>query len=169
MARLAGEAIPGEREAQLEFFHKQLSGAAPELAALAGVEAISNEGMRLALRPFSSGRFQSLPPAKPAAASEGFEVILAERTFGTEELCSYSACLETLEDKPFAGWHRKDAERLGIGEGDRIAIRTETDTLELTARLFDRMAPGVVVIPRLRRLPWQALGKRIQRQDIRKA
>jgi hypothetical protein len=31
------------------------------------------------------------------------------------------------------------------------------------------MAPGVVVIPRLRRLPWQALGKRIRRQDIRKA
>jgi anaerobic selenocysteine-containing dehydrogenase len=65
--------------------------------------------------------------------------------------------------------HRKDAEALGIGEGERISVRTEKDSVELAAKLFDRMAAGVVIIPRLRRLPWQALGKRIRRQDIRKA
>ena len=50
----------------------------------------------------------------------------------------------------------QDAETLGIGEGDRIEIRFEKATVELAAKLFDRMAPGVVVIPRLRRLPWQS-------------
>ena len=76
--------------------------------------------------------------------------------------------LETLEDEPCAGLHRTDAETLGIAKGDRIAIRTDTATVELVAKLFDRMAPGVVVIPRLRRLPWRELGKRIQRRDIHK-
>ena len=169
IGRLAGEAIPYERGAQREYFHKQISGAASELAALAGVEALPAEGMRSIRKDLSAGRFQSMPPPAPAAGSDEFEIILAERTFGTEELSSYSACLETLEDEPFAGLHRKDAETLGIAEGDRIAIRTEKATVELAVKLFDRMAPGVVVIPRLRRLPWRELGKRIRRQDIRKA
>ena len=30
------------------------------------------------------------------------------------------------------------------------------------------MAPGVMVVPRLRRLPWQTFGKAVHRQDIRK-
>jgi len=169
VARLAGAAIPDEIGAKHQYFQKQLSGAGPELAALAGVEAVPDEGMRLALRGPAADRFQSVPSPAPAAGTDEFEIILAERTFGTEELSSYSACLETLEERPFAGWHRKDAETLGISEGDHIAIRGEKATVELTARLFDLMAPGVVVIPRLRRLPWQAFGKRIRRQDIRKA
>jgi len=169
MARLAGEAIGDHEPDQHEYFQNLLSGAAPELAALAGVKALPDDGIPLALRSRSPGRFQSLPLAEPAAGSDEFEVILTERIFGTEELSSYSPCLETLEEKPFAGWLREDAETLGISEGDRMAIRTATATVELTARLFDRMAPGVVVIPRLRRLPWQALGKRVRRQDIRKA
>jgi len=169
MLRLAGDAIPEEIAARRGYFQKLLFGAVPEMAALAGVAAVPDEGMRLALREPSAGCFQPIPAPAPTPATDEFEIILAERTFGTEELSSYSDCLETLEDKPFAGWHRKDAETLGISEGERIAIRTETATVELTARLFDRMAPGVVVIPRLRRLPWQALGQRIHRRDIRKA
>jgi NADH-quinone oxidoreductase subunit G len=164
MARLAGEGMADPRD----YFQNLLSGAAPGLAALAKVKAIPEEGIRLAWGPVSPARFQPLPPAEPVAASDEFEIILAERTFGTEELSTYSACLETLEEKAFAGWLRTDAEALGIGEGDRLTIRTETATVELSARLFDRMAPGVVVIPRLHRLPWQAFGKRIRRQDIRK-
>jgi hypothetical protein len=36
----------------------------------------------------------------------------------------------------------------------------------LNARVYERMASGVVVIPRLRGLDWQCLGKRVQRRDI---
>ena len=96
-------------------------------------------------------------------------VILTERTFGTEELSSYSACLKQLEEEPFAGLLREDAEALGIRPGDRLAILTASGAGELKARVFDRMAPGVILIPSLRSLPWQAFGKRIRRQDIRKA
>ena len=101
-----------------------------------------------------------------ATAPDEFEILLTERTFGTEELSSYSPCLETLEDDPFASLHRRDAEALGIRDGDRIGIRTGNVTVKLAARVTDHMAPGVVVVPRLRRLPWQVLGKRVQRRDV---
>jgi anaerobic selenocysteine-containing dehydrogenase len=64
--------------------------------------------------------------------------------------------------------HRTDAEPLGLRDGDRIAIRAGDDTVALAVNVFDNMAPGVVVVPRLRRLNWQALGKRIRRQEILK-
>jgi NADH-quinone oxidoreductase subunit G len=117
----------------------------------------------------SADRFHSSLPLAGSADPNEIEIILSERTFGTEELSSYSACLETLEDELFAGLHRKEADSLDIRDGDRIAIRTESATVELAVKVFDHMAPGVMVVPRLRRLPWQALGKRIRRQDIRKA
>jgi len=168
MARLAGDAIPAEIVAQREYFHKLLSATCSELAALAGVAAFPEEGLRLASKNPSADRFHSdLPPPASADPNE-VEIILTERTFGTEELSSYSACLESLEEEPFAGLHRTDAEPLGIRDGDRIAIRTENATVELAAKVFDNMAPGVMVVPRLRRLPWPALGNRVQRRDILK-
>jgi NADH-quinone oxidoreductase subunit G len=165
VARLAGDGIPAEMGNRQDYFF----GPTPQLAGLAAVAAFPEEGMPLASKNPSRDRFHSdLPPAAEADPNE-VEILLAERTFGTEELSSYSACLETLEEEPFAGLHRTDAELLGIRDGDRIAIRTENTTVELTAKVFDNMAPGIMVVPRLRRWIWQALGKRIRRQDIRKA
>jgi NADH-quinone oxidoreductase subunit G len=168
IARLAGDAIPVEIRAQREYFHKLLSASCSELAALAGGETLPVEGMRLTLNSMSVDRFKSILPPPAAARLDEFEIILTERTFGTEELSSYSTCLESLEDEPFAGLHRTDAKRLSIRDGDRIAIRTENATVELAAKVFDNMAPGVMVVPRLRRLPWPALGNRVLRRDILK-
>jgi NADH-quinone oxidoreductase subunit G len=164
LARLAGEALLSEiRTPQAAF-----AGSIPQLAELADIAALPEEGLRLASKNPSADRFHSdLPPAASADPNE-LEIVLAEQTFGTEEFSSYSPCLETLEAEPFAGLHRKDAELLGIRAGDRIAIRAGTATVELAIKVFDNMAPGVMMVPRLRRLAWQALGKRIRRQDIQK-
>jgi NADH-quinone oxidoreductase subunit G len=164
MGRLAGEG----RSLGMGAGENELAGSRAELAGLAAVEVFPEEGLRLALNSPSAGRFKPLPP--PAAAeSDQLGIILTERTFGTEELSSYSACLEALEDEPFAGLHPEDAGSLGIRHGDRIAIRTAKGAVELAAKVFDNMAAGVMVIPRLRRLPWQALGKCVRRKDLRKA
>jgi NADH-quinone oxidoreductase subunit G len=165
VARLAGDATLGDVRTRAEY----LAGAALELSGLSVVEAFPEEGQRLSLTNPPADRFKPILPPSPAAESDDLEIVLTERTFGTEELSSYSACLETLGDEPFAGLHRRDAEPLGLREGDRIAIRTGNATVELAVKVFDNMAPGVLVVPRLRRLPWQSLGKRIRRQDIRKA
>jgi anaerobic selenocysteine-containing dehydrogenase len=54
---------------------------------------------------------------------------------------------------------------MGVRDGDRISIRSGNAAVDFAVKVFDNMAPGVVVIPRLRRLAWQALGKRVQRRD----
>ena len=164
IARLAGEAIFSEIRTRQEYF----AGSAPELTELADVNAFPEEGLRISLKNLSADRFKSILPPAAAAESDEFEIILAERTFGTEELSSYSACLEPLVEKPFAGLRQEDAAALGISDGDRISVGTAKAAVELAVKVFDRMAPGVIMVPRLRGLPWQALGKRIRRQDIRK-
>jgi NADH-quinone oxidoreductase subunit G len=164
MARLAGELISSENQNRRE----AIAGFASVLKELPDPEVFPEDGMSLPLEKATEGGFKTIPP--PAAAeAEDFAIILSERTFGTEELSSYSACLKPVTEEPFAGLHRQDAEALGIQSGDRLAIRTADGSVELVARVFDRMALNHILIPRLRSLPWQLLGKRIRRQDIRKA
>jgi len=165
LARLAGDSMASGPAAWREC----LVGAGSGPAGPSDTGAIPEEGFRLTPKNQSVDPFHSNLRPVAAADPNELEVILTERTFGTEELSTYSACLEALEDVPFAGVPRNDAEALGIRDGDRIAIRTENGELEMVARVHDNMAAGVVMIPRLRRLPWQAFGKRIRRRDIRRA
>ena len=164
MAGLAGDAAASAVGTRQDYFTEAI----PELATLAEVEAFPEEGLRLAARSLSENRFKTFLPPTAAAEMDEFEIILTERTFGTEELSSYSACLKTLKDEPFAGLQRTDAEALGIRDGDRIAIRTGNTRVEFAARVFDNMAPGVMVVPRLQRRPGPALGKRVHRRDVLK-
>jgi anaerobic selenocysteine-containing dehydrogenase len=164
MARLAGDAMLAELRTPLS----GLAGYSPLLAELADLSDFPEEGVRLVSKNPSADGFHSNLQPPEAADSNEFAIILTERTFGTEELSSYSACLTSLEEEPFAGLHRQDAETLGVRAGDRIAIRTGNSALELVANVFDNMAPGVLVVPRLRGVAWQRLGKRLRRQDIRK-
>ncbi len=143
------------------------SGFAPQLAELPELTVFPEEGLRLFSQAPSNACFQT-DLGTAAMDSNEFAVILTEQTFGTEELSSHSACLRSLVAEPFAGLHPTDAEALGIRAGDRLAIRNDRAVLELTATVFDNMAPGVLVIPRLRGIAWQALGKRLRRQDIRR-
>jgi anaerobic selenocysteine-containing dehydrogenase len=108
------------------------------------------------------------PPPAAAAGEDEFDVVVTERTFGTEELSGYSACLRELHDPPFVGLHPEDAAALGLREGDRAALRTPAGALALTVRTFADMAAGVVVVPRLRPAPLPS-GGRVKRHDLRKA
>jgi NADH-quinone oxidoreductase subunit G len=162
MAWLAGDATASAMKTHQDYFVGPLS----ELAPIADAEAFPEEGSRLRLRTLSEARFKSNLPPAAAPGPDEFEIILTERTFGTEELSSYSACLKALKDEPFAGLQRTDAEALGIRDGERIAIRTGNTRVEFAARVFDNMAPGVIVVPRLQRLPGPALGKRVHRRDV---
>jgi NADH-quinone oxidoreductase subunit G len=163
IARLAGEAVFSEIGTR----PRHVDGPAPELAELARGEALPEEGLRLALTELSPDRFKSIPPPATAESDE-FEIIPAERTFGTEELSSYSECLEPLAETLFAGLRTEDAAALGVGDGDRIALGTATASVELVVKVFDRMASGVIIVPRLRGPAGPALARRIRRQDIRK-
>jgi anaerobic selenocysteine-containing dehydrogenase len=165
MLRLAGDAMASDRGTRQDDW----AGLHPDLAALAVGEAWPEDGFRLALPNRAVERFKSLRPAAAAAGPDELQIVLVERTFGTEDLSSYSACLAALQDEPFAALHPKEAEALGVRDGDRIAVPSGAGPAVLAVKVFDHMATGVMVVPRLRRPAWQMIGQRIRRQDVRKA
>jgi len=60
---------------------------------------------------------------------------------------------------------------MDLQDGDRVAIRTENGTLEVTLCAVDNMAQGVIVLPRHRELNWRIFdtGKiQLQEDQIRK-
>jgi NADH-quinone oxidoreductase subunit G len=101
------------------------------------------------------------PSAAPVPASpqpgEGLELLLVERTFGTEELSAGSAPLQKVEEPPYFLLHPDAASRLGLKQGDRIAPDVGKGEVTAELRLAKTMAPGVAILPRHRALEWQKI------------
>jgi NADH-quinone oxidoreductase subunit G len=167
MARLAGASLDGAKAGRNHPFETRADLVAG--TTLPGGIALSGDGLRVILKDQATEPFKPILPPAPAAKSDELEVLLTEHTFGTEELSSYSACLEEVQDKPFAGLHPGDAASIGVRDGDRVAVNAGASAVKLDVKVFDNMAAGVMVVPRLRGLSGQTLAKRIRRQDIRKA
>jgi NADH-quinone oxidoreductase subunit G len=97
---------------------------------------------------------------------------VVERTFGTEELSIRSPILEGLEPPPVLTVHSRDAGRLGLAPEDRVILDLDGGALEVGVEIREDMAPGVIILPRHRRLPWQRAGKngvRLPWDKIRRA
>jgi NADH-quinone oxidoreductase subunit G len=167
LSGLAGDADEAPGDSRLSRLRRDLAAAAPRHPALREIAAIPEDGLRLELGDSRAAPFE-LPAPAPATGPDDFEVVVTERTFGTEELSGYSACLRALHEPPFVGLHPADAAALGLREGDRAALRTPGGTHVLTVRSFADMAAGVVVVPRLRPAALPS-GSRVKRQDLRKA
>ncbi len=117
------------------------------------------EGLRLlpAARP---GRDFAAPPAPPAEpAADQLELLLVDWTFGTEELASYSPLMREAETSPVLLIHPRDADRLGLGDGNRAALHLPKGSLAVTVKLAAALARGVLVLPRHRQLDWRKLAE----------
>jgi predicted molibdopterin-dependent oxidoreductase YjgC len=149
---------------------RHLCEIAPELSAWGDGAAPPADGVRRAAAPAEGQRFGAAPQAPGASVADGFDLLFVDATFGTEELSAGSACLEALAAEPFAGLHHRDAAALGVADGDRVSIRSKHGALDVRVRLFENMARGVIVVPRHRKLAWQALGHqlRVGPDDVRK-
>jgi NADH-quinone oxidoreductase subunit G len=102
------------------------------------------------------------PPLKTARrdgplTEESLALLAVDRTFGTEELSSYSKCIQQAEERPRLFMHVSDAKRIPIAYGDKIRLSLAGSLLELEASVVENMAPGVIVLPLHRPLPWQNL------------
>jgi hypothetical protein len=170
VARLSGDELSQDEAAARGQVRRQLCDIAPELSAFTDGAAPPADGVLLAAAPAGGLRFGAPPQAPGAAATDGFDLLLVDWTFGTEELSAGSACLEPLAAEPSAGLHRLDAAALGVADGDRVSIRSEHGALDVRVRLFENMAAGVIVVPRHRKLAWQALGHQLHvgKDDVRK-
>jgi NADH-quinone oxidoreductase subunit G len=125
---------------------------------------------RLLSREPSEDTFSS-EPAPPYSERDGMELLPVDRTFGTEELSCYSRFTVKAESNPRFQMHPDDAARLGLAEGDRIAISLNGGELSLELALAPTMAAGAVIIPRHRQARWQKINQVpcvITDQQIRK-
>lgn len=95
---------------------------------------------------------------KGASVSDRITLLLVDWTLGTETLSMNSAALAERAPSPVATMHPHTAQSLGLEHDGRVVITTDSGEMALTLRSDDRMAPGVMVIPRHRSLNWQALG-----------
>ncbi len=133
-----------------------------EVPAFAGVQFADGQSDDLRIdpgrgkeEPFSS---DSRIPSEKARRGDGeLELLLTDWTFGTEELSTYSESIQRVEKEPCFFMHPKDASRAGLKDKERITLRLDRGPLEAELRVADNMAPGVIILPRHRQLPWQQM------------
>lgn len=95
---------------------------------------------------------------KPTAATDEFELLLVDWTFGTEELSSASPCLDQRQKDPCLCMQAQDADSLGLAHGDRVVIQSNGEQLEVPLCVVENMAAGILVLPRHHKIAWQKLG-----------
>ncbi len=168
LARIIGDDLQREDLEARIGIRAHVAAATPGLAAVAGGDGLPPGGIRIAAADGAAGTAAGGTPAGTPPAGDELEVVFTDRTFGTEELSAASPCLGPLAADAQVQIHADDARALGIADGDRIAVGREPARFQASARVCDHMATGTLVVPRDRRLPWQKIGARVRRADIRK-
>jgi NADH-quinone oxidoreductase subunit G len=93
-----------------------------------------------------------------AAAADGqLTLLLVDWTFGTEPLSAMSPTLNQIESVPMAHMHPDTLADLNVADNYRVTLTTDSGRLALTLQADERVAPGVVVIPRHHLLDWQVV------------
>jgi len=109
-------------------------------------------------KPFpSEGR---IPSEKVGRGNSELELLVADWTFGTEELSTYSKYIQQVEKEPCLFMHPEDASRTGMKDRERITLDLDRGPLAVELRVVDNMAPGVIILPKHRQLRWQQIGRR---------
>lgn len=88
---------------------------------------------------------ETVPPS-----DAGLQLLVAENLYGSEILSSFSLFWQEIRPEPFALMHPDDAAPLGLAAGEEVRLRTGSGEVRVRLHLSARMAPGLVVLPRLR-------------------
>ncbi len=161
LAQLANEKEGFDQKKIRENLWTWLGDTAVEFADFKWSEDIPDEGMRLTTAVNTDLRFPTEAFSRPknqSTPANRLELIRTDWTFGTEELSSGAACLREVERPPCVTMHANVAGELGLQDGDRINIQSDTGSLDVNLKIAENMAAGVVVMPRHRNLAWQHLG-----------
>jgi len=106
-------------------------------------------------KPFQSdGR---IPSEEPHRGDSELELLVSDWTFGTEELSAYSKFIQQVEKEPCLFINPKDASRTGMKDRERVTLHLDRGPLVVELRVADNVAPGVIVLPKHRQLPWQKM------------
>jgi formate dehydrogenase major subunit/formate dehydrogenase alpha subunit len=98
------------------------------------------------------GKFHAIEYKEPAEMPDKrYPLVLTTgrvlEHFHTGTMTRKSAGLNALSSGPFVEVHPKDAKRLKIQDGDRVKVSSRRGTIELAARVADRVDQGVLFIP----------------------
>jgi NADH-quinone oxidoreductase subunit G len=174
LVELADEDLATDEIKARQSIWKLLSDGIPEFSDVASADQIPEHGFHLGAGVNPDLRF-TLDWVREKEHSpdrdDGFELLLTDWTFGTEELSSLSQCLIELEREPCLVMHTVDAQHLGFAEGDFVEITTELGSLQVMVALTQAMAPGVLCLPCNPRLPWRIFKDMkitIKREQIKK-
>jgi NADH-quinone oxidoreductase subunit G len=134
-------------------------------------EAEVRDGVRLIPEGSKEGAFENSSPPGEERAENSLTLFLTDWTFGTEELAGYSPLVQQAEKKPSLLMQARDASRLGLQDKDKVRITQDGGSFEVELSVVQNMAPGVIILPRHRRLNWQVfkeLPARIPVEGIKK-
>jgi NADH-quinone oxidoreductase subunit G len=97
---------------------------------------------------------ESIPEPEEVPSGQ-VELVLVDQTFGTEELAGYSAPIRKVEGEPYLTLSDDLAAGLGLASGDQVVLPLPGGEVTVGLKTTHNMAPGVVILPRHRRLEWQ--------------
>jgi len=150
---LDGLNLPGEWGAmRRDHLWQWMAGENPIFANL-------SDGVRLNLEETEENLFSMdwLTQGEKDRLDGHLELLLADWTFGTEELSTFSKYIREVEREPSLLMHPRDASRLNLMNRDRVGLQFDGRKLEVRVSVSKNMAPGVLVLPRHRQLDWQKL------------
>ena len=115
---------------------------------LRGLSELSAEGTGQRIH---AGDTSLLPlPNLATDQIDSLQLLVCETLYGSELMSAHSAPLDPVRPQPYLLLHKLDAASLGIAADELVRLSAGEDQLTLPARLSDRMAAGVVIVPRLR-------------------
>jgi NADH-quinone oxidoreductase subunit G len=118
-------------------------------------DGIRLNGARSDRNPFSLDWIEN--PERTSSPPDSLQLLLVDWTFGTEELSGYSHDIQQVENQPCLFMHRTDAVKAGVSNRDKVTLHLDGGPLETEVSIAENMAPGIMVLPRHRKLQWQKL------------
>jgi NADH-quinone oxidoreductase subunit G len=99
-----------------------------------------------------------MPPVPPPSllkteSEKGLRLLAVESLFGSEAIASFSPVLDPVRPEPHIRMHPDDASRLGLAAGETVRLTSDFGQTTAAVRLSAAMAPGLVLVPRLRGTP----------------
>jgi NADH-quinone oxidoreductase subunit G len=171
MAGFSGNPADSKDRPLQERLRTWLSDAHPAFADLPAPNDFPTGGVRVTAG--KKNRTASLveESSAPKTSAEDLSLLTVDWTFGTEELCRYSPCLNEREEDPYLLVQSEDAAMMTLADGDTAVIEMDGGSIRLAVRVTDKMAVGTAVLPRHRRIDWQVLGQtalRLERGRVHK-
>jgi len=146
---LTGDPPPPTREKMVDWIIENIPG-------MERLGEIPEEGIRL-----------FLPDDRRGAAKRGgnhpetdgkLEFLPTAATFGDEIMARFSPCLESYAKSPELWMADTEAASFDAADGDSVTLALGEEPVELTVRVSERMAPGVMIVYRYPGLFWQQFG-----------